>query len=266
MFWSSPRCTKTPEPVLPNDSIGVIVLVIGDQAAPLYNALSWNVYERLLGMTLTPWPERMNAIRLRNKAAGTRARASATAGRVAGTRPSHALDDYVGEYEHPAYGVLAITRADSGLAFDLHGIKLPLTHFHYDRFDTPDDEENGKYAVNFRTNPMGEVDGAEIALDESAVTFHRRVPPALSAEATLRAYAGTYLTPSGGKIEVTYRPGAGLRVPGSPPLDLMPWRPQQFRVREFPDLVISFTVENGVVTAMRQRDPSGEFVFPRAPR
>jgi len=252
--------------VMPNDSIGVIVLVIGDQAAPLYNALSWNIYERLLGMPLTPWTERLNAIRLRSKAAETQARATAMAGRVAGTHPSHALDDYVGEYEHPAYGVLTITRADSGLAFDLHGIKLPLTHFHYDRFDTPNDEENGKYAVNFRTNPMGEVDGAEIALDESAVTFHRRVPPALSAEATLRPYAGTYLTPSGGKLEVTVRPGVGLRVPGSPPLDLVPWRPGQFRVHEFPDLVISFSVENGVVTAMRQRDPTGEFVFPRAPR
>ena len=28
------------------------------------------------------------------------------------------------------------------LMFDFHKIKLPLAHFHYDRFDTPDDEEN----------------------------------------------------------------------------------------------------------------------------
>ncbi len=251
--------------ILPNDSIGVIVLVIGDHMAPMYNGLTYDIYERLLGMSLTPWSERLNAIRLRNKAAGTRARAVASVGRVPGTRPSHALDDYVGEYEHPAYGVLTIARGDTGLTFDLHGIRLPLSHFHYDRFDTPDDEQDGKWSVNFRTNPMGEVDGAELSLDQAAVVFARRVPPALLAEGTLRAYAGTYRTPSGGKTEVTYRPGVGLVLPGARPVALVPWRPQQFRLKEFPDNVVSFTVENGRVTAMRQRDPSGEYVFPREP-
>ena len=249
--------------IMPNDSIGVIVLVIGDHAAPLYNGLTYHIYERLLGLPLTPWPQRLNEIRLKNKAAGTQARTAAAAGRVAGTRPSHALDDYVGEFEHPAYGVLAIARGDTGLTFDLHGIRMPLTHFHYDRFDTPDDEEDGKYSVNFRTNPMGEVDGAEISLDEAAVTFVRRVPPVLLAEGTLRPYAGTYRTPSGGKLEVVYQPGVGLVLPGGNPVELKPWRAQQFRVKEYPDLVIAFTVENGKVTAMRQRDPSGEYVFSR---
>jgi hypothetical protein len=69
---------------------------------------------------------------------------------------------------------------------------MPLSHFHYDRFDTPDDEEDGKFSLNFRTNPMGEIEGVEISLDEAAVTFIRRVPPALSSDATLQMYAGTY--------------------------------------------------------------------------
>jgi CubicO group peptidase (beta-lactamase class C family) len=248
---------------MPNDSVGVIVLVIGDHAQPLYNALTYNLYERLLGLSRTPWPERMNAIRLRNRAAGRQARALADAGRVPNTRPSHPLDDYVGEYESPAYGVLAIARRDSGLGFDLHGIRLPLSHFHYDRFDTPDDEQYGKYSVNFRTNPMGEIDVAELSLDEASVTFARRVPPALYADTTLAKYAGTYRSPSGGKTEVVFRPGEGLVLPGSPPVKLLPWRPQQFRVKEFPDVIVAFTVENGVVTSMRQRDPSGEYTFPR---
>src|ERR1700687_2209688 len=35
---------------MPNDKIGVIVFVISDHSAPLYNIVSYNVYERLLGM------------------------------------------------------------------------------------------------------------------------------------------------------------------------------------------------------------------------
>jgi CubicO group peptidase (beta-lactamase class C family) len=249
--------------VMPNDNLGVIVLVIGDHVAPMYNGLTYSLYERLLGMSLTPWSERLNQIRLKNKAAGTKARATADVGRVPGTKPSHPLEDYVGEFAHPAYGVVNVTRGDKELGFDFHGIKMPLSHFHYDRFDTPDDEEDGKFSLNFRTNPMGEIEGVEISLDEAAVTFTRRVPAELTSDATLQAYAGTYTTPSGGKTVLTFQPGKGLAIRGGP--DLQPWRPQQFRVKEFPDVVISFTIENGRVVAMKQRDPSGEFVFPRAP-
>jgi CubicO group peptidase (beta-lactamase class C family) len=249
---------------MPNDSIGIIVLVVGDHAQPLYNALTYEIYERLLGMSNTPWTNRQNAIRLRNKAAATQARATASAGRVPNTRPSHPIEDYLGEYEHPAYGVLAISKGDTGLVFDLHGIKLPLSHFHYDRFDTPDDEQYGKWSVNFLTNPMGEVDGAEMSLDESAVTFKRRVPAVLAAEATLRQYAGSYKAPSGATVKVVYRPGVGLVLPGSPDVALQPWRPHQFRLAKFPDVVVSFDVKDGQVSAMRQRDPGGEYVFPRA--
>ena len=249
--------------IMPNDSIGVIVLVIGDHAAPLYNGLTYDIYERLLGISLTPWSERLNGIRLKNKAAGTSSRAGADAGRVSGTTPSHPLDDYLGEFAHPAYGVVTVARGDTGLTFAFHSIKMPLTRFHYDRFDTPDDEEDGKYSLNFLTNPMGEVDGVEISLDEAAVTFTRQVPAVLAADSTLQRYAGTYISPSGGKVDVTFQPGKGLSIRGGP--DLLPWRPSQFRVKEFSDVVVSFTTEGSKVVAMRQRDPSGEFVFPRAP-
>ena len=156
-----------------------------------------------------------------------------------------------------------VTRGDKDLNFDFHGIKMPPSHFHYDRFDTPDDEEDGKFSLNFRTNPMGEIEGVEISMDEAAVTFTRRVPADLSKDATLQTYAGTYSSPSGGKTVLTFQPGKGLAIRGGP--DLQPWRPHQFRVKEFPDVVISFTVEGGKVLAMRQRDPSGEFVFQRSP-
>src|SRR4029434_4169475 len=120
---------------LPYDEIGVIVMVIGNLAAPLYNIVSYNVYERLLGLSLTPWSERQNTIRLKNKAAGLQARTKAGSGRIASTKPAQSLDDYVGEFEHPAYGVLTISRGDTSLMFDFHKIRMPLSHFHYDRFD-----------------------------------------------------------------------------------------------------------------------------------
>ena len=54
---------------MPNDRIGVIVCVISDHSAPLYNVISYNVYERLLGMDQTPWSQRRLQQRLANKKA-----------------------------------------------------------------------------------------------------------------------------------------------------------------------------------------------------
>ena len=251
--------------MMPYDSIGVLVFVIGDHAAPLYNVISYNVYERLLGLSLTPWSERLNAIRLKNKAADQSARAKAGGGRVPNTHPSHPLDDYAGEFENPAYGVLTISRGDSGLVFNFHNTTLPLSHFHYDRFDTPDDEENGKWSVNFLTNPQGEVARAEMSLDEAAVVFTRRVPAALSSVATLRQYMGSYRTPSGGTVDVVLRPDSTLaiRSPGGTFQGLIPWQPNRFRTKEFPDMIFTFTLENGRATSFKQSDPSGEYTFVR---
>jgi hypothetical protein len=250
---------------MPYDSLGVIVFVIGDHAAPLYNTVSYNVYERLLAMDLTPWSERQNAIRLKAKAAGEEARAQAGSGRVNGTQPSHGLDEYVGEFEHPAYGVLAIEREGEGLHFQFHKIRLPLNHFHYDRFDTPDDEQEGKWSVNFSTNPQGEIDKALLSLDENEVTFVRRVPAELTARATLAPYAGTYVTPTGASFDVVLKEDGtlGISFPGQPFQALTPWRAQRFKIKEFSDVTFTFVVEDGKVQALKQSDPSGEFTFAR---
>jgi CubicO group peptidase (beta-lactamase class C family) len=250
---------------LPVEKIGVIVFVIGDHAASLYNTVSYNVYERLLGMDPTPWSERLLEIRKKGKAAGTQARAKAGAGQVQGTRPSHALADYAGEYEHPAYGVLKIAMEGGQLQFDFHQLKFPLSHFHYDRFDTPDDERYGKWSVNFSTNPQGDVDKATMSLDEAEAAFTRR--PETLDPALLAKLAGTYETPTGAKFQVALKDDGSLYLlfAGQPEEKLVPYKGLQFRLPQFADLVFEFVLENGQVTGLKQRDPSAEVVFKRRP-
>src|SRR6185312_9303955 len=205
--------------IMPQDGYGVIVLVISDHAAPLYNVVTYGVYERLLGLSRTPWSERTLDIRLKAKEAGKVARAKAGTDRVPGTQPSHPLADFTGEYEHPAYGVLTISEKDKAL----------------------------------------------MSLDEAEVTFTRRVAAGLSSPATLAAYTGAYLTPTGTEIQVVLKEDGsfGLQPPGGLFQALQPWKPRQFRIKEFSDVVVEFEVKDGKVTAMIQRNPSGEFRFAR---
>jgi len=249
--------------LMPNEKIGVIVFVISDHSAPLYNLISYNVYERLLGMDQTPWSQRFLERRLAGKKAGTEARAKAGGDRVPNTKPSHALSDYVAEYENPAYGILKIGLQGDQLQFGFHEFQYPLSHFHYDRFDTPDDEQYGRFSVNFRTNPQGDIHEAVISLDEAEVVFTRK-PETLDPK-LVEKLAGTYMTPTKVRFEVRYQPGEGLSIafPGAPPQKLIHVKALQFRTPQFADVIFEFVLENGQAKALKQRDPSGEFTFPR---
>jgi CubicO group peptidase (beta-lactamase class C family) len=249
---------------MPNDHIGVIVLEIGDHTAPIRDAVNYNVYERLLGMDQTPWSQRLLADRLAAKKAATEARSKAGEARVPNTHPSHPLADYAAEYENPAYGIIRIDQKGDGLLFNLHQFSMPLEHFHYDRFDTPDDEDFGRFSLNFRTDPAGDVNSIAISLDEGEQIFTRK-PPTIDA-AVLQKLAGTYLTTTKAKFQVTYTPGSGIALafPGAAPQPLTPVKGLTFRTARFADDTFEFILDAaGNPTAIKERDPSGELTYPR---
>jgi len=259
-------CFHSQVSCLPQERLGVIVFVIGDHCASLYNSITYNVYERLLGMDETPWSDRRLQIRLKGKKSATEARAKAGADQVSDTKASHALADYAGEYEHPAYGVLKIKLDGGELQFDFHKMRLPLSHFHYDRFDTPDDERFGKWSVNFLTSPQGDIDRAVMSLDQAEATFQRR--PEKHDKETLRKLAGAYQTATGFKFQIVLKDDGRLiyAFPGVPEETLMPYKGLKFRAQEFSDVVYEFVLDGGVVKALKRRTPSGEFTNARIER
>ena len=85
----------------------MVVLVIGEHRSRLTDIVSYNLYERMLGLSQTPWSQRRLEGGRKGKKAGTEARAKAGAVlRAPNTKPSHPLGAYAGQYEHPAYGIV----------------------------------------------------------------------------------------------------------------------------------------------------------------
>jgi len=246
---------------MPRERIGVIVFVIGNHCAILYDIVSYNIYERLLDMDQTPWSDRWLAVRKKSKQASIEARAKAGAERIPDTKPSHALADYVGEYEHAAYGVLNIGMKEGQLQFDFHKIKLLLTHFHYERFDTPNDELYGRWSVNFSTNPQGDIDKAVMSLDEAEAIFMRK-PETLEPN-LLEKLAGTYEDATGFKFQVVLKKDGNIYLvaSGQPEDKLVPYKGLKFRIQQFSDIVFEFVVENNQVKSLKQISPSGEYVY-----
>jgi len=248
---------------MPYDSIGVILFVIGDQGAPLYNIITYNIYERFLGQDMTPWSERELKDQKEGKKVGKEGRSKAGSDRIPETKPSHQLSDYAGQYENPAYGLIIITLNDTALQFDFHNIKLPLSHYHFDRFDTPNDEQYGLYSLNFITNPQGSIDGLLISLDENQTTFNKKVDASLSDPVILLKYVGKYEI-AGGFINIELiDKDLCIVIPGQPRYQLVPVKQHIFRIKEFADYRFEFVVENGNVTGVKQIDPSGEYLIKR---
>ncbi|MEW5763397.1 MAG: serine hydrolase [Acidobacteriota bacterium] len=246
--------------MMPQEKIGVVVLEIGDHCAMLRDAVGYNVYERLLGMDPTPWSDRYLALYKKGKQAGKEGRAKAGADRVPNAPPSHVLKDYAGTYEHPAYGEMPVTFQDGKLTFGFRAMNLPLEPYHYERFDTPDHEEFGKWSLNFQTNPQGDVDKVVVSLDEKEVTFVRR-PESLD-EKTLALMAGTYETATGMKFEVLLKEGVlYLAFPGRPADPLVHYKGTKFRLKEYSDLILDFVMEGGKVKGLNQISADGQFMM-----
>ncbi|PZP51019.1 MAG: penicillin-binding protein [Pseudopedobacter saltans] len=248
--------------MMPNKDIGVIVFVIGDQSYPLYNTVTYNVYERLLGLSLTPWNERKLKDHIAEKQADKEARSKVNNSQVSNTKPSHPIEDYLGDFDNEPYGMISISKKNTGLQFQLHEIILPLHHYHYDRFDTDNDPDLGQYSINYRTNPQGDIDGFTISLDEGEVFFNKKVDSSLSEPKTLGLYIGKY--ESGGSIVTVSLKNENqlfISIPGQPDYQLIPYKKNQFKLKEFSDIKMVFKVENNKVVSMTQVSSSGESEF-----
>lgn len=242
---------------MPQDSIGVIVFVIGDHSMR-YDPIIFNVYEHLLGMSITPWSERGLKDRDAAKKMSRAGRAKAGVGQIKGTKPSHPLEDYLGNFENSAYGIINVAQKDTQMAFTLHNIHIPMLHFHYDRFDTDNDEENGFYSLNYQTNPQGDVDRFVISLDEGEVIFIKKADPNLSTVETLTKYTGVYKIGTN-KVILSLKNKNHLVIEGEPDTELIPYKPNIFKLKEFADVTIEFVIENGKVIALKQKTGSGEY-------
>ncbi len=93
-----------------------------------------HLYDRLLGLDILPWPERIEQWNKKLKAQAEEAKQKALAGRKQGTSPSHPLADYAGSYEHPGYGKLTVRLEGDALKAIYNGIEMTLAHHHYDVF------------------------------------------------------------------------------------------------------------------------------------
>jgi CubicO group peptidase (beta-lactamase class C family) len=115
---------------LPDDGFGVVVLT-NVTNSPLLRIISYNVYDRMLGLDPVSWGTRFRK-QEQAKRRATRARSRRRS--RTGTRPSVPLADYAGRYENPGYGTMEVRMNGKRLQAVYNGITRSLQHEQFDQF------------------------------------------------------------------------------------------------------------------------------------
>lgn len=233
---------------LPDEGVGILILT-NRNATFVREAISYTVFDRLLGLDELPWADRLktkeDALRESMKTA------EELRPRRPDAPPSHALEEYVGAYEHPGYGRIEVELDGDGLVGSMHAGHITLTHRHYDVFDLAVEELPDKsFECAFRTDLDGSIGEFLLAAEPTVapIVFRRLADDRLRDPEFLALLAGRY-TSSALDIEIQLRGDAlVLRAALMSGLELEPLRGTTFRASDAPGVTVTFEIEDGAST------------------
>jgi CubicO group peptidase (beta-lactamase class C family) len=256
---------------LPNDGIGVIVLTNLDSTG-LPGAIARNVFDRLLGLDQVPWSQRYLQEEIKERESEQEAKNKGYVPHKTDTHPSHDLNDYVGEYGHPGYGVVSVTSDGSGFRLKINKITESVLHLHYDVFQVPDApfDPFAKLKVSFFSDANGDISSLSLPLETSVkdIVFTRLPDKLLTEKSFIEPFTGHYEIPgSPTPLTISLRGDHTLVLssPGAPDVELLPRRGTAFDLKDQSGVTIEFKrdtsgkiteaalSDNGTVLVLRKK-------------
>jgi CubicO group peptidase (beta-lactamase class C family) len=243
---------------IPGRGIGVYTTV-NMSGSFLRDVIMYAAIDRLLGMKPVDWSARFRDVYEKNKASQKAALAQKVTPKRLGTKPSFALDEYVGEYEHEGYGIVTIGSKENQLTIGYNGFTAPLPHLHLDVFQSPKDElsEFDETRVQFMTNFDGDLTGLRTEFESAVkpIEFRRLPDKTFKDPKFLSQFVGTYAI-SVREYQIVLRPDNVLTLVTriGAPRELIGVRGRKFNVKDVAGFSIEFTPDpanpNGPITQL----------------
>lgn len=246
----------------PLEDTGIVVLSNGDGSA-LPRLLTLHAADRLFGDLQRDWNGEALARRKQGQALAEEAENKRIAYRKTGTKPSHPLADYAGEYEHPGYGIVRIEESGAALQVTYNRITTPVEHWHYDMFNGRKSGdptfENMKY--QFHLDADGYVASMTAPFEPSVqpIVFAKRAAARMYDPAHLDKLVGAYtLGPQ--TMQITRKGNAlFMSSPQQPTYELVPRVGEWFELKGLQGFRSRFeTDKSGRMTLMLSQ-PDGVF-------
>jgi hypothetical protein len=202
-----------------------------------------------MALDQTPWSKRFMKEHLGFKEAGKKGKEQSETKRVAETSPSHPLEAYTGDFEHPGYGVFTVTLHEGRLQGLFNGIPLPIRHYHYDIFDLIWEQWDEEMKISFLTNVKGDIDTLVAPFEPTGndIVFKRVADQAMRERTFLEQFVGVYeFLAMELVVSLKEEHTLGVSVPRQPDYELDPYQGTEFLAKGRSGVSIEF-----------QRDPSG---------
>jgi CubicO group peptidase (beta-lactamase class C family) len=149
---------------LPDDDVGMFILT-NRRGNPIRHIVECNLYDRVLGLDEIPWSRRMKATVRKNEEKQKLDKRAKAKARKKNTKPSHPLRDFLGSYEHAAYGLVSVERKGHSITISHGENRGILKHYHYDVFTMKPDKLYSEYQVQFNAGVEGSIESLAIQLE-----------------------------------------------------------------------------------------------------
>ncbi len=231
---------------LPRHNLGIIALSNSDAT---YNdtpsVISYTIYDRLLGLEPTDWNAKCKQVYDEIHQAEDRSKQQSTAQRREAL-PSHPIEDYLGDYEHPGYGVYSICKSEHGLELVANNkIAMPLQHYHFDVFEANLDRFDMCLKLAFSNDVKGNISGFATQIEPMVMdVFFARLPDHHLTDPTfLTQFTGQYeLQGTALAVELTVELKDGklfVSLPGQQH-ELIPYQGTEFTLKGLTGFSIAF--------------------------
>lgn len=251
---------------MPRDSIGMVILT-NKGGTPLLSIIRYNVYDRLLGIDQVDWNKRIKEQVEKGKKEAEKAKKEKDKDRKLNTKPSHPLEDYTGDFEHPGYGIITFEKEGDHLKANYNSISFNLKHYHYDIFEMHNELLEITQKVSFFTDVKGNIARVAIQMEPAVeeIVFDKMPEKAMEERSFLEKFVGEYeiedvtitVSLKGENILV-------MTVPGQPEYELVPYKGTEFNLKNLTGYSVEFVMdESELVTAMKLKQPEGVFTAKR---
>jgi CubicO group peptidase (beta-lactamase class C family) len=259
----------------PTDSIGIAVMV-NQNGSSIPNIVRNIISDRMLEVEVTDWNKQSKERMDKAKAGQASAQTSADGSRKKGTRTTHSLREFEGDYTHPGYGTFKVEVVNDSLFARTKGESMWLKHYHYNVFmpfpvenGFPDTLEMSPLRLNFRTGENGDITALTVKLEPTvdALEFRRKVKELAVDAGRMKEYEGEYDL-GGQTIRFYLKEGDDsplhLFVPGQPEYELLAIDEDTFTLKIIEGFTIRFGKdEEGNITEAVFVQPNGTFTAKR---
>jgi len=218
-----------------------------------------------LGLDRLSWRERWLEVTEKAKEAMKKGQEKAASKKVPDTQPSHDLEAYAGDFNHPGYGMFKVQYEDGVLKGEYNNRPFRMEHYHYDIFEakSEEDREDGGLPVYFHTDFQGNIASLSTPLEPNVkdIIFERAADESMREKSFLLPFVGEYdLDDKKVVVALKGEDTLTITMPNMPAMELEPYQNTEFNLKEMDVVRVEFLKgADGAVCGLEVSQPGGVF-------